>query len=139
MLGKDASKVQVNQFVDGKNVGDEKLVDVPGGADQGFNDYAFVWEKDRIRWYVNGKLVHEATDPAKLPSHPSKIYLSLWGSDTLSVVDGRIRRSRRSGCGRDRPRRLHRARRGLPVPGIGRLQARLAGTPIMNIKPVAAR
>ena len=77
-------KVQVNQFVDGKNVGDQKLVDVPGGADQGFNDYAFVWEKDRISWYVNGRLVHEATDPAKLPSHPSKIYLSLWGSDTLS-------------------------------------------------------
>ena len=25
----------------------------------------------------------EATDPAKLPSHASKIYLSLWGSDTL--------------------------------------------------------
>ena len=84
VLGKDASKVQVNQFVDGKNVGDQKLVDVPGGADQGFNDYAFVWEKDRISWYVNGRLVHEATDPAKLPSHPSKIYLSLWGSDTLS-------------------------------------------------------
>ena len=48
VLGKDASKVQINQFVDGKNVGDQKLVDVPGGADQGFNDYAFVWEKDRI-------------------------------------------------------------------------------------------
>lgn len=83
VLGKDPSKVQVNQYVDGKNVGEQKLVEVPGGADQGFNDYAFVWEKDRIRWYVNGELVAEATDPAKLPSHASKIYVSLWGSDTL--------------------------------------------------------
>ena len=83
ILGKDPSKVQLNQFVNGKSVGDEKLVDVPGGADREFNDYAFVWEKDRIRWYVNGELVHEATDPAKLPSHASKIYLSLWGTDTL--------------------------------------------------------
>lgn len=83
VLGKDPSKVQINQFVNGKNVGDSKLVDVPGGAHKGFNDYAFVWEKDRIAWYVDGELVGEATDPAKLPSHPSKIYLSIWGSDTL--------------------------------------------------------
>ncbi len=83
VLGKDPSKVQLNQYVDGKSVGGEKLVDVAGDADQGFNDYAFVWEKNRIRWYLNGELVHEETDPAKLPSHNSKIYLSLWGSDTL--------------------------------------------------------
>ncbi len=83
VLGKNPSKVQINTYVDGKNAGPERLVDVPGGADQGFNDYAFVWEKDRIRWYVNDELVGEATDPAKLPSHASKIYLSLWGSDTL--------------------------------------------------------
>ena len=83
VLGKDPSKVQLNQYVNGKSVGDAKLVDVPGGADQGFNDYAFVWEKDRISWYVNGEMVGEATDPAKLPSHASKIYMSLWGSDIL--------------------------------------------------------
>jgi endo-1,3-1,4-beta-glycanase ExoK len=83
VLGKDPSKVQVNQYVDGKSVGSAKLADVPGGADKGFHDYAFVWEKDRIAWYVDGVLVDEATDPAKLPSHSSKIYLSLWGSDIL--------------------------------------------------------
>jgi endo-1,3-1,4-beta-glycanase ExoK len=74
--------VQLNYYVGGKG-GHEKLVPVPGGAEAGFNDYAFVWEKDRISWYVNGELVGEATDPAKLPSHASKIYISLWGSDTL--------------------------------------------------------
>lgn len=84
VLGKDPSKVQINQFVNGKPSGDAKLVDVPGGAEQDFHDYAFVWEKDAIRWYVDGKLAGEATDPAKLPSHASKIYVSLWGSDTLT-------------------------------------------------------
>lgn len=83
VLGKDPSKVQVNQYVNGKSVGSAKLVDVPGGADQDFHDYAFVWQEDRIAWYVDGELVDEATDPAKLPSHASKIYLSLWSSDTL--------------------------------------------------------
>jgi endo-1,3-1,4-beta-glycanase ExoK len=84
VLGKDVSKVQLNQYVDGDNVGDEKLVEVPGGASADFNDYAFIWEADRIAWYVNGELVHEATDPDKLPTHASKIYLSIWGSDTLT-------------------------------------------------------
>jgi endo-1,3-1,4-beta-glycanase ExoK len=83
VLGKDASKVQVNQYVDGQNVGDEELIEVPGGAANDFNDYAFVWEEGRIAWYLNGELVHEATDPEKLPSHASKIYMSVWGSDTL--------------------------------------------------------
>jgi endo-1,3-1,4-beta-glycanase ExoK len=83
VLGKDPSKVQVNQYVNGKSVGSAKLVDVPGGADQDFHDYAFVWQEDRIAWYVDGELVDEETDPAKLPSHASKIYLSLWSSDTL--------------------------------------------------------
>lgn len=82
VLGKDPSKVQLNQYVSGKG-GNEKLVEIPGGADNAFNDYAFVWEKDRLRYYLNGELVHEVTDPAKLPSHAMKIFLSLWGSDKL--------------------------------------------------------
>lgn len=56
----------------------------PGGANQGFNDYAFVWEKNRIRYYVNGELVHEVTDPAKIPVNAQKIFFSLWGTDTLT-------------------------------------------------------
>jgi endo-1,3-1,4-beta-glycanase ExoK len=84
VLGKDPSKVQLNQYVNGKSVGEEKLVPVPGGADQGFHDYAFVWEKDRIRWYIDGEQVGEATDPAKIPTHPGKIFASLWGTDKLT-------------------------------------------------------
>ncbi|GAB1582719.1 glycoside hydrolase family 16 protein [Phyllobacterium phragmitis] len=81
-LGKDPSKVQLNTYVNGKG-GNEKLVDVPGGADKDFNDYAFVWEKDRLRYYINGKLVHTVTDPAALPTQAQKIYLSLWASDNM--------------------------------------------------------
>ncbi|MFC6489121.1 glycoside hydrolase family 16 protein [Nitratireductor sp. GCM10026969] len=81
-LGKDPSQVQLNQYVSGKG-GNEKLVPVPGGADQAFNDHAFVWEEGRIRWFVNGELVHEVNDPALVPTHASKIYLSLWASDNM--------------------------------------------------------
>ncbi|UDF31940.1 UNVERIFIED_ORG: glycoside hydrolase family 16 protein (plasmid) [Roseateles sp. XES5] len=89
VLGKDTSRVQVNQYIAGKG-GNENLVPVPGGADSGFNDYAFVWQKHRLAYYVNGTLVHEVTDAAKLPTHAQKIFLSLWGTDTLSDWMGRF-------------------------------------------------
>jgi len=82
VLTKDTSKVQVNTYISGKPK-NEKLADVEGGTDKGFNDYGFVWEKDRLRFYVNGKLVQEVTNPAELPTHSQKIFFSLWGSDTL--------------------------------------------------------
>ena len=89
ILGKNTGRVQVNQYVAGKG-DNEKLVKVPGGADRGFNDYAFVWQKDRLRYYLNGTLVHEVTDPKKLPKNAQKIFVSLWGTDTLSDWMGRF-------------------------------------------------
>ena len=82
ILTKDTSKVQVNSYIAGKPK-NEKLAEVEGGTDKDFNDYAFIWEKDRLRWYVNGKLVQEVTNPEQLPTHSQKIFFSLWGSDTL--------------------------------------------------------
>jgi endo-1,3-1,4-beta-glycanase ExoK len=84
VLGRNPARVEINQYVNGKSMGDKTRAPVTGGADQDFHDYAFVWEKDRIRWYVDGKQVGEVTDPAKLPSHPALIYASLWGTDTLT-------------------------------------------------------
>jgi len=83
VLTKDTSKVQVNAYIAGKG-NNEKLVDVAGGTDKAFNDYAFVWQKDSLRWYVNGQLVNTITDPAKLPTHAQKIFFSLWGSDKMT-------------------------------------------------------
>lgn len=89
VLGKNTGEVQTNQYINGKG-GNEKLTPVAGGANQGFNDYAFVWEKDRLRYYLNGKLVQEVTDPSKIPTHAQKIFLSLWGTDTLSGWMGKF-------------------------------------------------
>jgi len=89
VLGKNTDEVQVNQYIGGKG-GNEKLVPVAGGADKGFNDYAFVWEEDRLRYFLNGRLVHEVTDRSKIPSNAQKIFLSLWGTDTLKSWMGRF-------------------------------------------------
>ncbi|AXV17519.1 1,3-1,4-beta-glycanase (plasmid) [Neorhizobium sp. SOG26] len=82
VLGKNPRQVQVNQYVGAKG-GNEKLVDLDKKADAAFNDFAFIWEEGRLRYFVNSKLVHEVTDPRKIPSNPQKIFLSFWGSDTL--------------------------------------------------------
>ncbi|WP_137131356.1 glycoside hydrolase family 16 protein [Rhizobium sp. FY34] len=82
VLGKNLRQVQLNQYVSAKG-GNEKLVPVAGGANLSFNDYAFIWERNRLRYFVNGTLVHEVTDPAKIPPNPQKIFASLWGSDTF--------------------------------------------------------
>ncbi len=82
VLGKNQNRVQLNQYISGKG-DNEELVPVAGGADQAFNDYAFIWERNRLRYFVNGKMVHEVTDPAKIPPNPQKIFASFWATDTL--------------------------------------------------------
>ena len=89
VLGKNSSQVQLNQYISAKG-GNEKLVDVAGGADTEFNDYAFTWEPERLRYYLNGKLVHEVTDPSKIPQNAQKIFFSLWGTDTLKSWMGKF-------------------------------------------------
>lgn len=89
VLGKDSGKVQVNQYISAKG-GNEKLVDVDGGANTKFNDYAFIWEQGRLRYYLNGTLIQDVTDPAKIPVNAQKIFFSLWGTDTLSDWMGKF-------------------------------------------------
>lgn len=78
-IGKNPRLVQLNHFASGKSAkGFDADIGVDGTASA--VDYAFEWLPDTIRWYVNGRLVHEA-DRAKgaaIPSHPGKICLSLW-------------------------------------------------------------
>lgn len=76
-LGKDTTKVELNYYIGGKPQGG-KIIDLGYDASKEFHDYSFVWEPTRIRWYIDGKLVRETEPGAPIPSHPSKIYLSLW-------------------------------------------------------------
>jgi endo-1,3-1,4-beta-glycanase ExoK len=82
VLLKDPSKVQLNVYKDAEG-GNEKLVPVAGGADGGFNDYAFVWKENQIDWFVNGEHIYTVSDPAKLPTNEQRILFSIWGSDNM--------------------------------------------------------
>ncbi|KIC48268.1 family 16 glycosylhydrolase [Tateyamaria sp. ANG-S1] len=57
--------------------------------DDGFRTYSFIWEPDRIRWYIDGTMIRDQHGGV-LPNEPKKIYLSLWSTDTLVDWMGRF-------------------------------------------------
>jgi len=75
-LGKSKQKVMLNYYVaaNGENTSHP---DLPADASIDFHNYAFVWEHNRVRWYVDGKLIRTA-DRLPLPSTAGKFYLSIW-------------------------------------------------------------
>lgn len=84
VLTRDPGRVQFNTYRDGEPA-HGLTVDLPdrGSAASDFHVYAFVWEEDRLRWYVDGVLLHEARG-SDLPRSAQKIYLSHWNTLTLT-------------------------------------------------------
>jgi endo-1,3-1,4-beta-glycanase ExoK len=78
-LGKDTRGVQLNYFTSGTG-GHESFEKLGFDASTTTADYALEWLPDRLRWYVNGRLLREvrASADRPIPSHPSKIMLSIW-------------------------------------------------------------
>ncbi|WP_226626417.1 family 16 glycosylhydrolase [Alloyangia pacifica] len=81
VLTRKTDRVSLNTYANGEPR-HGTVVPVPNTTDAEYNDYAFVWEPERIRWYLNGELVHEAT--GELPTQPQRIYFSLWSTDKLT-------------------------------------------------------
>lgn len=77
-LGNDTTKVQFNHYTDG--VGHhEYLYDLGFDASLDYHEYAFLWEKDSLVYYVDGKAVYKTTD--NVPSKGGKIMMNLWNVD----------------------------------------------------------
>ena len=76
-------QVMFTYFTGGEKV--SKIVDLGFDATKSEHVYGFDWQPDSIRWYVDGRLMHEARgDALPLPREKQKIMFSLWGSDTLT-------------------------------------------------------
>lgn len=88
ILTRDTSHVDTTTFVNGKSgdgkVGSGQSHALPHPSDSDFITYAFTWEPDRIRFYIDGQLVRTMDDPKTIPSNDQRIFFSLWGSDTLT-------------------------------------------------------
>lgn len=92
VLLRDPGEVWFNAYADGTPNG-ERTVPLARSANAGFVHYAFTWRPDGIEWFVDGRKVHETSPDDTLPSEPQKIFVSLWGSETLTDWMGEFDRS----------------------------------------------
>ncbi len=85
-LARDKPTLQTNFHTSESNT-NEELLTVPD--DQTFRTYSFIWEPDRIRWFIDGDLIRD-TRGGTLPNAQQKIYLSLWSTDRLTDWMGKF-------------------------------------------------
>ena len=73
--------------------GERHIETIPLGFDaaDGLHTYGFDWRPERIRWYVDGRMVHEENGTnGPIPHRQQRLYLHLWNTDTLTEWLGRI-------------------------------------------------
>jgi len=77
-LGKDLTQLHANYFTNGRQHGG---IYIPLGFDASkeVHLYAFEWEPDEIRWYVDDRLAHTArASDMPIPQAPGRLMLHLW-------------------------------------------------------------
>ncbi len=70
-----------------------KLIKTPGIHDTEFHIYGFEWSPDCLRFYIDGKVVREITDPKLIPHVPHFLYFSGSCFGQNDWVDGDIRKN----------------------------------------------
>lgn len=89
ILGRDTRSIQLTYFRNGQR----HIETIPLGFDaaEGLHTYGFEWRPERIRWYVDGRMVHEENGTnGPIPHRRQRLYLHLWNTDTLTEWLGRI-------------------------------------------------
>jgi endo-1,3-1,4-beta-glycanase ExoK len=102
ILGKNTREATLSYYYNGKSL--SHVVALDFDAASGLHHYAFDWQPDYIRWYIDGRLVHEAVgSDLPLPNVSQKIMMHLWGTDSIKEWAGpfdarAIPTSMRFGC-----------------------------------------
>lgn len=72
--GRSPHRMQTNLYTAGKGGREDTH---PIARDE-FVTYSIDWQPDRIRWYIEGRLVREETE--NLPDTNAKVFYSIWGA-----------------------------------------------------------
>tara|TARA_R110000787_G_scaffold74486_6_gene165542 strand:+ start:15012 stop:15833 length:822 start_codon:yes stop_codon:yes gene_type:complete len=77
-LGNDTHRLHANIFADGETAG-SIYIDLPFDAADAPHLYAFDWQPESVRWYVDGKLVQTVTsDQRQIPQTPGRVIMNIW-------------------------------------------------------------
>ncbi|MEM9668908.1 MAG: family 16 glycosylhydrolase [Pseudomonadota bacterium] len=77
-VGNNTSRVEFNYFKDGRTLNHRKH-DLPFDASEDFHIYAYEWYPDRIRWFVDNKLVYETPEgDTNIPRTSASIHVNMW-------------------------------------------------------------
>ena len=72
-----------------------KKITMPFDSSDGMHTYGFDWQPGHVRWYADGKLIHEETGPAaRNLVRPQQLLISLWASRKLNAWVGDLDPSR---------------------------------------------
>ena len=83
ILGAKPREVMFTYYRDGEKL--EHIHRLEFDTTEGFHTYGFDWQPEHLRWYVDGKLVHESsTAQLALPRLEQRVMASLWASETLT-------------------------------------------------------
>jgi endo-1,3-1,4-beta-glycanase ExoK len=84
-LGNKPTQLHLNYFKDSKQAG-SIYVQLDFDWSKDFHLYAYEWDPNEIRWYVDGKLVHRVTGPIPpIPLAPGRVMVQLWAPSAASV------------------------------------------------------
>lgn len=82
ILGRNTRAIQFTYWRRGRQ--HITTVPLPFDAAQGQHTYGFDWQPTYIRWYADGRMLHQETGSnGPLPQASQRIYLHLWNSETL--------------------------------------------------------
>lgn len=84
-LGNKPTQLHLNYFKDSKQAG-SIYVQLDFDWSKAFHLYAYEWDPNEIRWYVDGKLVHRVAGPVPpIPVAPGRVMVQLWAPGAISV------------------------------------------------------
>ncbi|MCY4592309.1 MAG: family 16 glycosylhydrolase [Alphaproteobacteria bacterium] len=102
-LGRDCRKILTNVYynpgIDGSRLdygyrGTPILIELGFDASESYHLYSIEWYEDYIRWFVDGRLVHERVnwEPTPIPHLPMHFHINLWASRSRKLT-GVVRES----------------------------------------------
>jgi endo-1,3-1,4-beta-glycanase ExoK len=93
ILGRDTRTIELTFHENGKPT--YAKVKLPFDSADGFHTYGFEWRPDAVRWYADGKMIHEVTG-GRAPKlvRPQQLMISQWATRRLDAWAGRLDISR---------------------------------------------